>query len=515
MLDTLLNWGLRAILLLFGAGALLALVQWIAGSMREKRERWAVRLALAMALLAVVYAAGHARLLMQREQIEDGRKRYARFGDPRASELNRGELRGWILDCTGEDDRALARYGIREGEVQRVYPLGEGGANLIGGGEGAEERDYTVERLFAERLRRPKSLIESTELHPAGTDLRLTLCLDATREAWRLLRSTGFPGSVVVQDVSNGALVAYTATGKPEQAPVGIKRYTLPGSVFKLALAALWWDSGLPDREMPCPSEIQVTPNARVRNFESHSYPSLEVPREMLVVSCNTQAIAMAMEMRDKLGANAFAEAYRRYGFLPYSGKGVEEDVAEFWSTDSERWSKRMTPPPARVRIKNTFDRFEWAQIAIGQGPVDVTPVAVSRFMQAIGNGGVVLPPTLEQERLEELPEGTRIMKPETAQRLQRAMLEVVDSGTAVSTRPILQGLRWDLGGKTGTADIRKGQRPDGWFSGLIFGPDGRPRYTVVVYLQNGGPGGRAPAAVAAGMTRFMATSATRRREAS
>jgi cell division protein FtsI/penicillin-binding protein 2 len=504
VLDTLLNLGLRALYLLFGVGAFLAILRWSVTAIREKRERWAVFLAFGMLLLAGVYTAGHALILANREYIEEGRQRYARFGDPRAAEINRGDLRGWILDCTGKDANALARYGMRDGEVQRVYPLGEAGANLVGGGEDADKRDYTIERIFAERLRAPKNFRERTELHAAGEDMQLTLCADATRQAYSLLKTSGFPGVVVMQDVKTGAVVAYTSTGTAEQAPLGIKRYTLPGSVFKLALSALWWDSGMGDRYMPCPASIQVG-NRKIRNFESHAYPNIEIPRKMLVVSCNTQAIAMAFQMRQQLGEEAFADAYRRYGFIPYSGDAPEEKAAEFWNTSSDRWAKRMTPPPNRVLFRTKFNPFDWAQMAIGQGPVDVTPIAVSRFIQAIGNNGVMLPPTFEQERLAERPEGREIMKPATTRKLQEAMLQVVDSGTAVSVKPVLDRLTWDLGGKTGTVDIRRGQRPDGWFAGLIHGPDGQPRYTMVVYLQQAGQGGRAPAAVAAAMTRWMA----------
>ena len=502
--DTLLNWVLRGVFFLFGAGAAVALLRWLRAAFAERREKWAIRIAIGMIVLAGVYAWGHARLLMNAEEIEEGREKYARFGDPRLAEQNRGELRGWILDCTGEDANALARYGVRDGEVARVYPLGQGGANLVGGGQDSIVRDFTVERIFASRLRQPMSFGEAGELHPAGTDMQLTLCLGPTREAWRLLESAGVPGAVVVQDVQTGALVAYAATGGPEDPPMGIKKYTRPGSVFKLALAALWWDAGWSDREMPCPPYVQVTPNARVRNFESHEYDRLSVPTGMLTVSCNTQAITMAMMLREQLGADAFIDAFRRYGFEPYAAEAPDQDTA-FWNTGSERWARRMTPPPARVRVKERFDRFEWAQIAIGQGPVDVTPIAVSRFMQAIGLGGRMLPVTLEHDRLDDLPEPRQIMKPGTANRLMLAMRNVVDEGTGVRAIPILEGSGWDMGGKTGTADIRAGQRPDGWFSGLMFGPDNRARYTVVVWLEGGGQGGRAPTVIAANMTRYMA----------
>lgn len=504
-LDTVLDWVLRGVVIAFGVGSLIALARWVRAAMRERRERWAIRIALAMLAMALVYAWGHARLLWNAEELEAGRMAWRRWGDPREAERNRGEVRGWIYDCTGEDGRALARYGVRDGEVQRIYPLGEAGANLIGGGTGAEDRDYTVERLFAKQLRQPRNFAEQSELHPVGTDVRLTLCSEPTRRAWQLLSETGLNGAVIIQDVQTGAVVAYAATGRASDPPFGIKRYAPPGSVFKLAVAALWWENDIPEQRMACPPYIQ-TGNARIRNFESHEYESIRVPTEMLTVSCNTAAVRMALEMRQRLGAEAFRDAYQRFGFVTYSSGPPSASEEEFWNTGNDAWRRRMTPPPVRVRFASRFTAHEWGQIAIGQGPVDVTPLSISRFLQAIGNNGIMLPPTLEWDQLEKRGEGRRIMRQTTSEKLQLAMLSVVDSGTAQVAKTRLGNSTWDLGGKTGTADVANAPRPDAWFAGLMYGPDDRARYTVVVYLQRGGQGGRMPAAIAGEMTRFMAS---------
>lgn len=504
MLTTLLDWILRAILVAFGAGAALALARWVRTAAGERRERWAIRIAFAMLLLGAVYTGGHAWLLYNAEALEAGRMAWRRWGDPREAERNRGEVRGWILDCTGDPRNALARYGVREGAVERVYPLGEGGANLVGGGEGAEERDFTVERVFASRLRQPRDFVEAGELHPVGTDLELTLCSGPTRHAWELLRATGMQGAVVVQDVATGALVAYAATGAPDEAPYGIRRYAPAGSVFKLALAAIWWENGLGDVQMPCPSEIQVG-RARIRNFESGSHGSIQVPREMLKYSCNTAAVQMALTARERIGAEGFRDAFQRFGFTVYDDRPPAAEERDFWNTGHAPWSRRMTPPAIRVRVLPRFNAHEWGQIAIGQGPVDVTPIGVSRFVQAIGNGGTMLPVTLERDRLGEVGEGRRIMQEATSQRLQQAMLTVVDSGTARSAQPRFAGTGWDLGGKTGSADVAARARADGWFAGLVYGPDRRARYTVVVYLRSGAPGGRLPSGIAGEMVRYLA----------
>jgi penicillin-binding protein 2 len=166
-----------------------------------------------------------------------------------------------------------------------------------------------------------------------------------------------------------------------------------------------------------------------------------------------------------------------------------------------------MTPPPNRIRISAKTGIAEWAQLSIGQGPVDVTVIGISRFISAIGNGGVMLPPKVEYEALQqarrESEEGVRVMSAKTALKLQTAMIAVVDSGTAASAQQYFQGADWDLGGKTGTAQI-PGRPDDGWFAGLVFDPQGHARYSIVVYLQGGGPGGRMPAGIGGNMTRAL-----------
>ncbi|MBW3628388.1 MAG: hypothetical protein KY464_03740 [Gemmatimonadetes bacterium] len=509
-MDHIINWALRAAFVLVGLGAGVWIFRWLIHAWRHAEERWPLRIAIGMLLLAVVYGAGHYRLLAQRETIEEGRRAYSQYGDPRRTELRRADVRGWMNDCSDDPAKALAVYRARNGVVERTYPLGAAGANLVGGGPDADERDFTIERLFSEELREPPTLLEKGELHPVGTDMRLTLCSDLTARAWQLLRGTNRPGAVVVQDVQTGAVLAYAATGGPDDPPFGIKRYAPPGSVFKLALAALWWEHGLPDSiTIPCPTSIQVTDRARIQNFEGRGIGPVIGPTGVLIPSCNTGAVWMALRMREQLGEQAFIDAYQRFGFevYPTAEEAPRDTSYRFWSTTSRDFARRMTPPPNRIRMSERTGRAEWAQLSIGQGPLDVTVIGISRFISAIGNGGVMLPPKVEYAAVEQAEEdgeqGVRVMSAQTALKLQTAMIGVVDSGTGVAAQPFFQGTGWDLGGKTGTAQI-PGRPDDGWFSGLIFDPQGRARYSVVIYLQGGGPGGRMPASIGGAMTRAL-----------
>lgn len=505
-MDFVTNVVLRAVYIALGAGATFWVVRWLRDAWRETEERWTVRIAAGMLVLAGVYTVAHARLLAQRATIEAGREAYAIFGDPRRTEMRRGEVRGWMLDCTGDDDNALAFYQERDGRIERVYSIGEAGANFIGGGNRAEERDFTIEALFGAELRRPANLLELGEIHPGGRDLDLTLCRNATRVAHERLQQSGRPGAVIVQDVRTGAVLVYAATGGPEDAPLGIKQYSPPGSVFKLALAAVWWEYDLPDDiSIPCPSSIRVTPRASISNSGGFDRGEVIGPEGMLVPSCNTSAVWMAWAARDQIGTEPFVEMYRDFGFLPYERTPPTDSIGEFWRTGSNAWTRRMTPSPSRIRISEATDSAEWAQLAIGQGPLDVTVAGVSRFIQAIGNDGVLLPPTVESRFAERPPRGERVMRPETAKKLQRAMLATVDHGTGTAARGPMGGTGWRIGGKTGTAQVA-GQRDNGWFAGLIFDPRGEPRFSVVTFLEGGGPGGGQPTAISAAVAREIAS---------
>ena len=137
------------------------------------------------------------------------------------------------------------------------------------------------------------------------------------------------------------------------------------------------------------------------------------------------------------------------------------------------------------------------------QGPVDVTVMGVSRFIQAIANDGVMLPPTIEAELAGDPPSGERVMEEETAEKLQQAMRLVVERGTGTAVLPSLRGSGWTMGGKTGTAEVA--DRPDnGWFAGILFDAEGEPRYTVVSFLEGGGPGGAMPATIAGAVARQL-----------
>lgn len=181
---------------------------------------------------------------------------------------------------------------------------------------------------------------------------------------------------------------------------------------------------------------------------------------ELIVSGSDSAGRIMALTLRDQIGTRGVLDELRRFGFAAPS-----------------------------VTLSADSSNAEWGDaLSIGESGFSVTILEISRFLEAVGN------------------DGGRMMKRETARHLQLAMLGTVERGTAKGVRDRVRPATWKIGGKTGTGPAQA--KPyDGWFAGLIFGPDGRPRYTIATFIKERGLGGGVAAEVSADMASYLATS--------
>jgi cell division protein FtsI/penicillin-binding protein 2 len=142
-----------------------------------------------------------------------------------------------------------------------------------------------------------------------------------------------------------------------------------------------------------------------------------------------------------------------------------------------------------------------------------VTVLYTSRFLQAVGNKGMLLPSVARKEVsgadtsvANAAAISRRLMKEDTAARLQTAMRDVVERDSAQAIVHVLDGTGWQIGGKTGTGPgpAPIGPQSDGWFAGLVFDPQGRPRFTVATFVRHGGRGGENAAMISAQLARYL-----------
>lgn len=331
------------------------------------------------------------------------------------------------------------------------------------------------------------------------------VCEAANRHALGLMNGRSLEAFVVVQDVRTGALVAFAASRPSE---LDVTSPVLPLSVAKVLLSASWWDQGRPEASFESTKGSPTSKNPAYRSRVS--------VHEMLVGGSDSAGRQMAVALRESVGTEAVLEDLRRYGLGPKGGAARDES---FWAELAPAWRERLTPAAGHTSLSAETGDAEWGDVlSIGESGLTVTGLHVSRFLQAVGNGGVMLPPSAREAG--QTPsagrpgasggrpgKAVRVMRESTALRLQAAMLDTVRRGTAKSAAPVLEGTGWQMGGKTGTGPgpAPIGPQSDGWFAGLIFDSRGRARFTVATFVRRGGLGGGNAARLSAEMARYLA----------
>jgi penicillin-binding protein 2 len=267
-----------------------------------------------------------------------------------------------------------------------------------------------------------------------------------------------------------------------------------PGSVFKIFLAYGALAKGLvdPEHQVFCPGHATFYGRTfRCHKKEGHGWVNL---RNAIKVSCDVYFYNLGR----RLGIDRIAEISRDFGFG--ASTGIDLPFEKTGLVPSEEW--------ARLKRHARWYPSETISVAIGQGPVLVTPLQIVRALSCLVTGGRLPTPHLflaSQDPRSGAPLRYQVetrtglpLEPAKAAIVKEGMWAVVNEpgGTAFSSR--VPGL--DIGGKTGTAQVigreaviragaeRKKLEDHAWFTGFATVED--PRLAVVVFVENGGHGG-------------------------
>lgn len=356
----------------------------------------------------------------------------------------------------------------------------------------------------------------------AGTDLKLTIDLRLQQEAERQLRSQ--VGAVVALDPRDGkVLVLYSSPGyNPNRFAYGLTQVEWqelldnpqkplqnraiqnahpPGSVFKIVMAAAALAEGVvkPGDRVFCPGYATIY-NHRFHcgRRQGHGWVNLEQAIER---SCNIYFY----QLGQKLGIDTIARYARQFGLGSATGIDLGGEVAGL-VPDSE-WSQRSRG--------HVWYPGETISLAVGQGPLLVTPLQMARMVAAVANGGRLVVPKLVPRPA--VPKGavhraalsaTPVLdiEPAVLALIRRGLTAVVNrpEGTAFWTARLSETA---IAGKTGTAQVisRNNTRPSkqvpyeerthAWFAS--FAPAEAPELVVVVFVEHGGAGSTAASPIA------------------
>jgi penicillin-binding protein 2 len=272
---------------------------------------------------------------------------------------------------------------------------------------------------------------------------------------------------------------------KDENAPLinrAVRGTYPPGSIFKIvtAFAALKAKKIRPEGEFRCDGWTLVGGKRfPCWKAEGHGPQNLS---DGFAHSCNVYFYRTGL----LAGVEAIARQALKMGFgnltgidLPGEKKGVVPTREWKRGKKNEAW----------------FDG-DTANISIGQGFLQVSPVQALEMISAVATGGEVLRPHLLKEvqgvKVDERRGRSAEFSREELAAVKKGLDAVVNSETGTGRLSRVEGIR--IAGKTGTA--QSGQdKTHAWFVG--YAPEDKPRIAMVVFLENGGRGGVNAAKVA------------------
>jgi len=345
----------------------------------------------------------------------------------------------------------------------------------------------------------------------SGQNLTVGLDLDLQQEAARYFE--GKAGAVVALDPVSGEIRAMVsapsynpnifsrrldrdawrnlieAPEDPLQNRVIQNTYS-PGSVFKIVMATAGLAEGVigPDNSVYCGGSTRIY-NRRFRCWKRGGHGHISLHRA-IKESCDVYFYHLGKS----LGIDRIAEYSRKLGLGQVTG--IDLDGEQQGLVPDPEWSARRRGTP--------WYPGETISVAIGQGPILVTPLQIASIMATLANGGYRVVPHVASTSSP--VDGERLtVEPWIFEFIGEALWSVVNDqrGTGYAAR--VPGI--DVWGKTGTVqviqqktwiksrDLPYEQRDHGWFAS--YATAGDKQLVVVVLVEHGGHGSTTAAPLA------------------
>lgn len=340
-------------------------------------------------------------------------------------------------------------------------------------------------------------------IEPVGKNkvlnVKLTLDYHIQKIAEAALTQSNLNGAVVVEDISNGDILAMVS--KPDFDPNhvadflsspdnalfnrAVASYNL-GSIFKIVDAALIYERNFYfDDDYLCSGSILVGDKEyKCSSYDKGGHGWMNIS-DAFAVSCNSFFIHAGINLGYK-NITAMAKKFGLGSITGIKDQGIDEAPGMLPQTDKY------------------FSDGDTANISIGQGEIMATPLQVTDLIATVANGGIknrvnVVDSIVDNDgnviKDLRMKEQKRIISKNTSDRVRRLMEEVTERGTG--TKAALEEYG-GAGGKTGTAET--GQVIDGrkithaWFAGYF--PKNNPRYAMTVFIEDGNNGGQIAAPI-------------------
>ena len=356
--------------------------------------------------------------------------------DPRRLERAlRGNRRVFVIGALTPEEKTrvndLGLPGVTfEPEQHRIYPLGPSGAHIIGFSDAGGEGLSGAEAAFNEDIR---NAARAGKTMPISIDLRVQGALED--ELWKAVAEFTPKGAVgVVADVHTGEILGLASwpvfdPNRPGKSSIDAQTnraansiYEM-GSTFKAFTVAIGLDTGVATPE----SRFDATHPFQIGYRTITDYHATHAVLTLVEVFQHSSNIGTA-RLAEAVGPQRMGDYFTRLGLTT---------PAKIELIETRR---PLTP--------KVWNEDAVASTSFGFG-MNVTPLAVTRAMLPLVNGGYSIPLTVRKLEPGTKVAGTRVVSEKTSLQMLSIMRANVTGGSGKSAN--IEGLY--VGGKTGTGN--------------------------------------------------------------
>ena len=349
-----------------------------------------------------------------------------------------------------------------------------------------QKKEYVEAFIDARKNVVPGSFKEFKAKSKKGKNVKLTIDYNLQGNIEKIMDAKKINGSVVVSDVTSGDILGIAS--RPNFNPLSVYKSLKssngellnksiqcsypPGSIFKIVvtLAALEYNVVKEDDKFDCKGYID-TDGLTIRCWKRDGHGS-ETFKEAFYNSCNP----VFVEVGKRLGCKKILDMAKKLGLDGRLDIGLEEEKN------------------CKLPLEKNMHGNDIANLSIGQGNLEVTPLQINQMTQIIANNGVLAKLHLIDSILDEdLSEVTKyeyendkvVESPFVINRVRYLMNGV----TSVGTGKDLKDIKYGCAGKTGSAQSKDKEKllVHGWFTGYY--PQVSPKYAITVFVYDGKSG--------------------------
>ena len=248
-----------------------------------------------------------------------------------------------------------------------------------------------------------------------------------------------------------------------------------PASTWKLVVVSMALEEGViePEEIMPIACTGGMFWGRYVRCWEPKGHGRVDLTRGIML-SCDVYFYQVGI----RLGLKRYVDLGTRMGFQKRTGIDLPHEPTNLFPKSLNWWVENKGYQPKETEVLS---------MAIGQGPISMTPLKMAAFYTALARPDAKTPVLRIAVPEDTARRDTTIdlrLKPEHLDWLWKGMRRVVGpGGTAALTR--LE--HWDLLGKTGTAQVCAGCpiKDHAWFVSMAGPPGKDPEIVTAILMEH------------------------------